>query len=56
MPDAEATLKFAIRDAIAMTAADTGLRAGAASEKLVDAVFQSITDKATAWAIKELTS
>lgn len=51
---AENTLKFEIRNAIAGTARVTGVRAGDASEVLVEAVFAAVTAGTMNWAFEIL--
>jgi hypothetical protein len=55
MSDAKATVRFAIRDAIAETAHLTGLRAGTASERLIDAIYREITSPHLRWATHKVT-
>lgn len=54
MTDAEATARFALLDAIAATASETGVRAGPGAEKLVDALLAAVREPATAWAFRAL--
>jgi hypothetical protein len=54
MDDAETTVRFALLDAIAATALDTGMRAGPGVDKLVAALLRSIRAPATAWAFREV--
>ena len=54
MTDAEAMARFALLDIIAMTACETGMRAGPGAEKLADALLSAIRDPATAWAFRAL--
>jgi hypothetical protein len=54
MDDAEATVKFAIRNAIADTAHVTGVRAGDASKQLVQAIHKGVLDPAVRRARLEL--
>ena len=52
--DAVATAELAIGMAIADTCKQTGLRAGPASDALIDAIIEQVQNPATAWAFKKL--
>lgn len=52
--DACATMRSEIRMAIADTSHITGMRAGDASEALVESMFAKLHDKSIAWALREI--
>ncbi len=54
MTKAEATVKHAIRNAMASTSDLTGLRAGPACDRLVDAILISLLDPLVSSALHEL--
>lgn len=51
---AEATIRSAILGAMADTSHETGLRAGAAVDSLLQAIMKSITAPDVLWALTEL--
>ncbi len=51
---ARATARGALLDAMVRTSHVTGLRAGPASEQLLEALLEAVTDRPTAWAFEEL--
>jgi hypothetical protein len=54
MTKAEVTVRHAIRNAMASTSDLTGLRAGPACDRLVDAILASLLDPLVSSAIREL--
>ncbi len=49
--DARATVRTAIISALATTCEQTGIRAGAASDVLVDEILRELEDISTRWAL-----
>ena len=54
MTQAEATVRHAIRNAMASTSDVTGLRAGSACDRLVDAILANLREPQVSQAIRDL--